>query len=322
MRVSKPPAQQTQSAPVPEPLEGLTGMPLPLTTYVSPTTSAGSDSMSTSGIPDPVYILPQYSKYRLNHKIFAKTVRVVKKVEKQMAISGKYFKPFVEWILEEALHPFRNIQLQMDSMEGDENEGLVDLFGRLIKDKGNKVAKLDENAEKAAKENAKRKRLEAMSPEQRLEYNMRKARRRFEKLAKELQKASPLGIMDKALEKFGDYIAIAFRCPRCQSVIQLQPARTYGFANFPPANNNMSLGFPSGRTSLRDDLYRILTVESTSAEEIFSSLNLTSENNALEVVNRIYGAILAWKEIIILNLMELSESRTVSELTESDSPGI
>ncbi|PHU04868.1 hypothetical protein BC332_25690 [Capsicum chinense] len=85
---------------------------------------------------------------------------------------------------------------------------------------------------------------------------------RFEKLAKELQKASPLGIMDKALEKFGDYIAIAFR------------------------------------TSLEDDLYRILTIESTSAEEIFSSLNLTSENNALEVVNRIDGAILAWKEII------------------------
>lgn len=33
----------------------------------------------------------------------------------------------------------------------------------------------------------------------------------FEKLAKELQNASPLEIMDKALEKFGDDIAIAFR---------------------------------------------------------------------------------------------------------------
>lgn len=33
----------------------------------------------------------------------------------------------------------------------------------------------------------------------------------FQKLAEELQNASPLEIMDKALEKFGNDIAIAFR---------------------------------------------------------------------------------------------------------------
>lgn len=33
----------------------------------------------------------------------------------------------------------------------------------------------------------------------------------FEQLAKELNNASPLEIMDKALEKFGNDIAIAFR---------------------------------------------------------------------------------------------------------------
>lgn len=33
----------------------------------------------------------------------------------------------------------------------------------------------------------------------------------FEQLAKDLENASPLEIMDKALEKFGDDIAIAFR---------------------------------------------------------------------------------------------------------------
>ncbi|KAF3623237.1 hypothetical protein T459_25871 [Capsicum annuum] len=36
------------------------------------------------------------------------------------------------------------------------------------------------------------------------------------------------------------------------------------------------------RTSLGEDLYRMLTAKSTSAEEIFSSLNLTYETNALE----------------------------------------
>lgn len=33
----------------------------------------------------------------------------------------------------------------------------------------------------------------------------------YEKLAKEMERASPLEIMDKALEKFGNDIAIAFR---------------------------------------------------------------------------------------------------------------
>ncbi|XP_049355389.1 rop guanine nucleotide exchange factor 14-like [Solanum verrucosum] len=54
----------------------------------------------------------------------------------------------------------------------------------------------------------------------------------------------------------------------------------------------------SSRTSLGDDLYRILTAESTSAEEMFNSLNLKSENSAVEVVNRLEGSILAWKERI------------------------
>ncbi|PHU11968.1 hypothetical protein BC332_18898 [Capsicum chinense] len=53
----------------------------------------------------------------------------------------------------------------------------------------------------------------------------------------------------------------------------------------------------SGRTSPGEDLYRILTAKSTSAEEMFSSLNLTSETNALEVFNRLHGVILTWKEI-------------------------
>lgn len=34
----------------------------------------------------------------------------------------------------------------------------------------------------------------------------------FEELAKELENASPLEIMDRALAKFGNDIAIAFRC--------------------------------------------------------------------------------------------------------------
>ncbi|XP_015059866.1 rop guanine nucleotide exchange factor 14 [Solanum pennellii] len=54
----------------------------------------------------------------------------------------------------------------------------------------------------------------------------------------------------------------------------------------------------SSRTSLGDDLYRLLTEESTSAEEMLISLNLKSENSAVEVVNRLERSILAWKERI------------------------
>lgn len=46
----------------------------------------------------------------------------------------------------------------------------------------------------------------------------------FEKLAKELQNASPLEIMDKALEKFGDDIAIAFRYSFFLILLQYEPS--------------------------------------------------------------------------------------------------
>ncbi|KAM3322685.1 rop guanine nucleotide exchange factor 14 isoform X1 [Capsicum chacoense] len=54
----------------------------------------------------------------------------------------------------------------------------------------------------------------------------------------------------------------------------------------------------SGRTSLGEDLYRILNAESTSVEVMLVSLPIRSEYNALEAVNRLEAAILAWKEKI------------------------
>ena len=42
----------------------------------------------------------------------------------------------------------------------------------------------------------------------------------YERLARELENASPLEIMDKALEKFGNDIAIAFRYFCDSSVVQ------------------------------------------------------------------------------------------------------
>lgn len=52
----------------------------------------------------------------------------------------------------------------------------------------------------------------------------------------------------------------------------------------------------SGKTSLGEDLYRNITAESPSAEEMLHSLNLKSEHRALEVINKLEAAAFAWKE--------------------------
>ncbi|KAK8505036.1 hypothetical protein V6N11_012510 [Hibiscus sabdariffa] len=51
----------------------------------------------------------------------------------------------------------------------------------------------------------------------------------------------------------------------------------------------------SGKASLGDELYKVLTLESSSVEEMFVSLNIKSENNALEAINRLEAAVFAWK---------------------------
>ncbi|MBA0671757.1 hypothetical protein Goklo_024826 [Gossypium klotzschianum] len=61
------------------------------------------------------------------------------------------------------------------------------------------------------------------------------------------------------------------------------------------ATESLSLCLQSGKASLGDDLYKVLTLESTSVDEMFISLNLKSENNALEVINRLEAAVFAWK---------------------------
>lgn len=54
----------------------------------------------------------------------------------------------------------------------------------------------------------------------------------------------------------------------------------------------------SGKASLGEELYKILTAESLSTEDMISCLNLRSEHGALEAINRLEGAVLAWKERI------------------------
>ncbi|KAG8375255.1 hypothetical protein BUALT_Bualt10G0081500 [Buddleja alternifolia] len=54
----------------------------------------------------------------------------------------------------------------------------------------------------------------------------------------------------------------------------------------------------SGKASLGDELYKILTADSISTEEMINCLNLKSEHSALEAINRLEAAIFTWKEKI------------------------
>ncbi|KAK4389102.1 Rop guanine nucleotide exchange factor 14 [Sesamum angolense] len=54
----------------------------------------------------------------------------------------------------------------------------------------------------------------------------------------------------------------------------------------------------SGKASLGEELYKILTGESMSAEDMSTCLNLKSEHSALEAINRLEAAVFAWKEKI------------------------
>ncbi|KAF3617991.1 Rop guanine nucleotide exchange factor 14 [Capsicum annuum] len=62
-----------------------------------------------------------------------------------------------------------------------------------------------------------------------------------------------------------------------------------------------------GKTSLRDNLYRILTIELTSVEEMFRPLNLTSENNALESVPVMTIKILEIQRLVIVNIYSYTD---------------
>lgn len=71
-----------------------------------------------------------------------------------------------------------------------------------------------------------------------------------------------------------------------------------------------SILLQSGKASLGEELYRVLTAESSSTEEILSFLNLKSEHNALEVLNRLEAAVFAWKERITEQISGKSPART------------
>ncbi|KAI3468496.1 hypothetical protein Pfo_025159 [Paulownia fortunei] len=54
----------------------------------------------------------------------------------------------------------------------------------------------------------------------------------------------------------------------------------------------------SGKASLGEELYKILSAESMSPEEMINCLNMKSEHGALEAINRLEAAVFAWKEKI------------------------
>lgn len=54
----------------------------------------------------------------------------------------------------------------------------------------------------------------------------------------------------------------------------------------------------SRKTNLGHELHKVLTAESSSAEDMLKSLNMKSEHVVLETVNRLEATIFSWKERI------------------------
>lgn len=66
----------------------------------------------------------------------------------------------------------------------------------------------------------------------------------------------------------------------------------------------------SGKANLGEDLYSNLTAESPTVEEVLHALNLKSEHRALEVINRLEAAALAWKQGMLVQSTNESPIRT------------
>ena len=66
----------------------------------------------------------------------------------------------------------------------------------------------------------------------------------------------------------------------------------------------------SGKANLGQELHKVLTAESSSGEDMLKSLNLKSEHNALETINKLEAAIFSWKERITEQLSGKSPVRT------------
>lgn len=66
----------------------------------------------------------------------------------------------------------------------------------------------------------------------------------------------------------------------------------------------------SGKASLGEELYKVLSGESGSPEEMLNSLNLKSEHGALEAVNRLEAAAFAWRVKVAEQISGKSPVRT------------
>lgn len=89
----------------------------------------------------------------------------------------------------------------------------------------------------------------------------------------------------------------------------------------------MLLYLQSGRANLGDELYKVLTSGQRSPEEMLKSLNFKSEHDALDSINKLEAAVLAWREKIVRQLGGKSPTRTswsfikdpMSELDKTES---
>lgn len=75
----------------------------------------------------------------------------------------------------------------------------------------------------------------------------------------------------------------------------------------------------SGKASLGEAMYQVITAEMVSVEDIFLSFNFKNEHSVLDTVNRLESAVLAWKQRISEETKKRSPKRYQWYFTK-DSP--
>ncbi|CAL9147008.1 unnamed protein product [Musa hybrid cultivar] len=74
----------------------------------------------------------------------------------------------------------------------------------------------------------------------------------------------------------------------------------------------------SGKASLGVDTHRAIAAESIPVEEVLLSLNMEAEHSVLDMVNRLEGAIFAWKQKISDQIMKKSPIRYLWSLVKEN----
>ncbi|KAK6934086.1 PRONE domain, partial [Dillenia turbinata] len=110
----------------------------------------------------------------------------------------------------------------------------------------------------------------------------------------------PAGLSDTGRKKLinkGKVVNQVFKAAKSihENILLEMPVPT-GIREVLPKASTLFFFHSSGKASLGEELYRALTAEANSIEDLLNLLELKTEHRALDAINKLEAAIVAWKE--------------------------